>query len=168
MAHPSIALIRALESTVARLKDGATYRWTHMGACNCGHLAQTVTQHSREELHRMALQKSGDWGEQVVDHCPTSGFPIDHVIDTLLSLGLTRNDLWHLERLSDPVVARRARQDGKGHLDHRRREDVVRYFEAWADLLREGLVIEGDRVDGAGQTPPAPAPAVAAAIKGAA
>ncbi len=41
-------LIEALRRTAARLATGAEYRWTHMGSCNCGHLAQTVTELCRE------------------------------------------------------------------------------------------------------------------------
>ncbi len=129
-------LIEALRVTAARLAAGAEYRWTHMGSCNCGHLAQTVTRLPREEIHRLALQKAGDWGEQALDHCPTSGYPIDHVIRSLLDLGLTGDDLRHLERLSDARVLRRLPVDRR-HLDQRDRDDVVVYLRTWADLLEE-------------------------------
>ncbi|MEM8964472.1 MAG: hypothetical protein AAGD38_23500, partial [Acidobacteriota bacterium] len=107
MARPHPDLIEALRSTARRLENGAEYRWTHMGSCNCGHLAQTVTKLSRAEIHRMALEKAGDWQRQVIDHCPTSGYPMDHVIAALLDLGLNREDLARLERLSSTEVLRR-------------------------------------------------------------
>ncbi len=50
--------------------------------------------------------------------------------------GLTRDDVWHLERLSDPDVLRRL-PAGERHLDHRRREHVVRYLSTWAGLLED-------------------------------
>ena len=131
-AHPD--LIEALRRTAARLAAGAEYRWTHMGSCNCGHLAQTVTKLSQEEIHRRALERAGDWGEQAREYCPTSGYPIDHVIAALLDLGLTRGDLWHLERLSDPEVLRRL-PAARRNLCCRERRDVVVYLRTWADLL---------------------------------
>ena len=139
MARPEPRLIEALRATARRLESGASYRWTHMGMCNCGHLAQTVTGHPKEELHRMALEKAGDWSQQVVDYCPTSGFPMDHVITSLLNLGLTQSDLRHLEWLSDQTILRRIpvhRRPGQGrYLDRRRRSDVVLYLRTWADHL---------------------------------
>lgn len=141
MARPEPRLIEALRSTAQRLESGASYRWTHMGMCNCGHLAQTVTGRRKEDLHRMAQEKAGDWSQQVVDYCPTSGFPMDHVITSLLDLGLTASDLRHLEWLSDSDILRQIPADprsGPGHyLDRRRRSDVVLYMRTWADQLED-------------------------------
>ncbi len=123
-----------LRRTAARIEAGATYRWTNQGACNCGHLAQTLTSQSREELHRIALQKAGDWSEHAVDYCPTSGLPIDHVLTTMFDAGLTPEDLVHLERLSDPQVLATLPL-GERYLDYRQRDDVVRYLRAWAALV---------------------------------
>ena len=47
MARPSRRLIDALRATARRLEDGARYEWGHMGRCNCGHLAQTLTTYTR-------------------------------------------------------------------------------------------------------------------------
>lgn len=136
MSEVDPRLIEALRSTAKRLSHGATYRWTHMGMCNCGQLAQTVTRRSREEIHRMALQKAGDWGRQALEYCPDSGLPMDHVIGEMLNLGLTRRDLRHLELLSDPEVLGRL-PAGERHLDKRSRDDVVAYMRLWADLLED-------------------------------
>ncbi len=133
---PGPELIAALRTTARRLESGADYRWTHMGSCNCGHLAQTLTRLPKEEIHRLALERSGDWGEQAREYCPTSGFPMDHVLAVLFDVGLTRDDVWYLERLSDPEVLRRLPL-GERHLDHRRRRDVVRYLRTWASLLED-------------------------------
>ncbi|MCZ7679000.1 MAG: hypothetical protein M5U28_09700 [Sandaracinaceae bacterium] len=141
MARPSRTLIAALRATAARLAAGSRYQWTHQGACNCGHLAQTLTRRSREELHRLAVQRAGDWGEHAVDYCPASGHPIDAVLGEMLDAGLELADVGHLERLSDVAVLRRFPL-GERALDHRRREDVVRYLEAWAELLEERLAVE--------------------------
>lgn len=138
MAFATAQLIDALTRTAARLREGADYQWTHMGACNCGHLAQTVTHLSRAQLHALALEKPGDWSEQAIDFCPTSGFPMDHVIATMLELGLTTRDLVHLERLTDAAVVS-SLPLSRRHLDYRKRDDVVLYLETWARLLSHQL-----------------------------
>ena len=44
MAYATPVLIEALRATALKLDSETTvYRWTHMGACNCGHLAQHLT-----------------------------------------------------------------------------------------------------------------------------
>lgn len=136
MARPTRALIDALRSTADRLLSGSRYRWTHMGACNCGHLAQTITRRSHEEIHRLAVEKAGDWGEHALEYCPQSGYPIDHVLGEMLALGLELEDVEYLEKLSDPRVLRRF-EPGERSLSYRDRTDVVRYLRAWADLLEE-------------------------------
>lgn len=133
------SLARALRITADRLDGGATYRWTHQGACNCGHLVQTIARRTPEEIHRLALERAGDWSEHARDHCPTSGYAIDHLIDELLALGLSTDDIVHLERLSDRTVLRRL-PPGERELDHRRRDHTVRYMRAWAGKIEaEGL-----------------------------
>lgn len=136
MAHPSLTLITALLRTAARLREGAEYQWGHLGMCNCGHLAQTITARSRREIHEAALERGGEWADRVREYCPSSGFAIDAIIDELLALGLTSGELADLERLSDDRVLRRLPAERR-HLVHNSRDDVVLYLETWAALLRE-------------------------------
>ncbi len=136
MATATPKLISALRTTAARLREGSNFQWGHMGSCICGHLAQTVTELSPAEIHRRAMERHGDWSEQSVEHCPTSGLAIDHVIDEMLALGLHIGDLRHLEKLSDPrilarVPARWLRRQDRNH--------AVQYMEAWAELLEDEL-----------------------------
>lgn len=144
LSDPRLPLVVALRQTAARLQSGADFRWTHMGACVLGHLTQTVTHKTAAEIHRIALEKRGDWAEQAqdtlgIERCPSSGYAMDHVLATLEGLGLTAADIAHLERLSDPAVLRRFPLDAR-HLDHRVRDDVVRYLEAYAALLEDASV----------------------------
>jgi hypothetical protein len=143
MARATLELVQALRVTASRLASGAQYRWTHLGACNCGHLAQTVTHHSPEQLRRWALERPGDWTERAIDYCPTSGYPIDHVISSLLELGLAPEDIGHLERLSCPRVLRRLTPTLRTELSYRERAHVVAYLAAWADSLEKELLGNG-------------------------
>ncbi len=138
MARPTIPLISALRTTAARLDGGASYKWSHFAQCNCGNLAQTITSLSPTEIYEAAFQRSGDWGEQAMEFCATSGYPIDYVIGKMLELGMSRDDVRHLERLSDPEVCRRIGWS----LRHSSRDDVVAYMNTWADLLEERLASE--------------------------
>ena len=138
MARASIQLIQALRETAQRLAHGAAYQWGHMGSCNCWHLAQTITRYSKGTIHGAAMWRHGDWREQLRDYCPLSGLPLDKIVDQMLDLGLTREDLAHLERLSHPVIVQRLPTERK-RLLHNRREDVVLYLDNWAALLEEAL-----------------------------
>ncbi len=138
MAQPTLELISALRHTAARLSSGGHYQWGHMGACNCGHLAQTITNVPKHAIHEWALERVGDWETQANQYCPASGYRIDEVISAMLALGMTRRDIRNLERLSDPRVLGRLRE-GERRLARNRREDVVRYMRAWADLLEDEL-----------------------------
>lgn len=141
MAHARIELIEALHTTAARIEGGATFRWTHMGACTCGHLAQTLTQLTPAEIHRRALERRGDWSEQADDVCGASGLPIDEVHRAMLEIGLELRDIAELERLSGPEVLRTFPADER-QLDHRDPKHVVRYLRAFAALLEQRLVRE--------------------------
>ena len=88
----------------------------------------------------MALLKAGDWKDQTIDHCTTTGLTIDHIIASMMELGLTRNDIVHLERLSDQRVLRRISLDRRQKMDHRKREDVVLYMQEFARMLEEELL----------------------------
>ena len=132
----SATLSEALRVTIARLEAGADYQWGHFGACNCGHLAQTVTQRSRAELHEAAVQRARDWGDAAVEYCATSGYPIDHILSEMLALGLTLDDIRHLEQLSDRRILRRLPVERR-FLRRNRREDLLLYLSAWVDMLDE-------------------------------
>jgi hypothetical protein len=159
MATPTLELISALRVTVQRLRSGERYQWTHQGCCNCGHLAQTITRQDRATIHQLALEKAGDWGEKAVEYCPTSGYPIDHIIGQMLAIGLTREDIYHLERVSDRRVLLRL-PEGQRDLQRNRREDVILYMETWAALLEEALGLDprGDDPRGLRALSPRPAP----------
>ncbi len=140
MARPTPMLAQALWTTAARLREGSAFAWGHMGRCNCGHLAQTLTARTPADIHAAAQERTGDWREQTREYCPTSGLAIDALIEELLAAGLTLSDLRHLEDLSDPAVLARV------PARHLRRSDVhhtIQYLEAWAELLAADLARAG-------------------------
>ncbi len=147
MAQATVELIRALRATVERLRGETSYQWGHMGECNCGHLAQTITALSKGEIHAWALEREGDWAAQANDYCPTSGYRIDDIISEMLAIGMALDDIGYLERLDDPAVLARVRDDsGQPGLYLRRnpRDDVVLYMATWAELLAESLPADAD------------------------
>ncbi|GAB4519888.1 MAG: hypothetical protein Tsb0020_38450 [Haliangiales bacterium] len=147
MAQATVELIRALRVTVERLRGETSYQWGHMGECNCGHLAQTITALSKGEIHAWALEREGDWAAQANDYCPTSGYRIDDIITEMLAIGMSLDDIGHLERLDDPAVLARVRADtGQPdlHLCRNLRGDVIVYMAAWAELLTESLPAGAD------------------------
>jgi len=139
MARPNPELIDILRKTAKRLKKSPEYQWGHMGSCNCGHLAQEITDLDKKEIHQRAMMRYGDWSEQLNDYCPHSGLPLDKVITVMLEKGLDPDDLRHLERLSDQKVLRRL-PEAKRYPSHNNRNDVILYFNTWADLLEEQLI----------------------------
>jgi hypothetical protein len=142
MATPTLPLIQALRNTAQRLATEAPYQWGHMGSCNCGHLAQTITKLTKGEIHARAMQRAGDWERQLTDYCPTSGLPIDETIDEMLALGFSRQDLAQLERLASPAVRAALPFERREALRHNQRDDVVLYLRTWADLLEQQLLAD--------------------------
>ncbi|WKZ61119.1 MAG: hypothetical protein QY309_06455 [Cyclobacteriaceae bacterium] len=139
MAKASLQLVDALRKTARKLSQSSEYQWGHMGSCNCGFLAQEITRLNKAEIHRRAMERYGDWNEQLNDYCPTSGLPLDDVISEMIAFGFDADDLKHLERLSDPTILRTFPLEER-NLKHNIKSDVVRYLGAWANLLEQQLV----------------------------
>ena len=130
-----IELAENLESTARTLRQGAPYRWTHQGRCNLGHLIQTVTGLEAAHIHRVATQAEGEWLDHAANYCATSGLAVDSLIERVLALGLTLDEVADVERLASNRVLRWL-PAGRRTLDYRQRQDVVLYFETWAQVLR--------------------------------
>jgi hypothetical protein len=139
-SRASLPLIQALRDTARRLATEAPYQWGHMGSCNCGHLAQTITHLTKAEIHTQAMQRYGDWERQLVDYCPTSGLPFDQTIDEMIALGFSREDLTNLEKLGDHTVRAAIAFERRNALRHNQRDDVVLYLRTWADVLEQRLL----------------------------
>ena len=138
MARATIELVVALRRTAARLDEGATFQWSHFANCNCGHLAQTITDLDPRLIYEAAFERPGDWGEQAREYCPTSRMPMDAILGKMYELGMEPTDVRHLERLDDPRVLARLPEDRR-RLRKVDREHAVTYMRAWADLLEAQL-----------------------------
>jgi hypothetical protein len=138
MAQATIQLIGALRETAVRLRNGAAYAWGNHGACNCGNLTQVVTKLSKEEILAHAHTGIGEWTELAEDYCGVTNAPAGLLITKLQEIGLTPSDIHNLEYLEDKAVLQRL-PGGFRWLQRNVREDVIVYFETYADLLEEQL-----------------------------
>jgi hypothetical protein len=144
MARPSENLIKSLRTTADRILNSPDYQWGHMGACNCGHLAQEITMKSKAEIHKRAMYGNGDWNDQLNDYCGVSGQPFEEVIAEMLHFGFDVDDLKHLEKLSDKRILERMPFDAL--LRYNVKEDVALYITLWADMLKEELAATEKRM----------------------
>ncbi|MCB0355091.1 MAG: hypothetical protein KDD64_16275 [Bdellovibrionales bacterium] len=129
-------LVQALQDSAARLRSGASYEWGHVGRCNCGHLAQSITRLSDREIYSRFLPKLDEWSEHANEYCSSSGSPIETIFETLERHGFHASDIKHLEFLSDPRVLGRISAE-RLPLRRNERNDVISYMEALADILSE-------------------------------
>ncbi len=143
MAQPNIILIDALRKTANNLQNGAYYHWGHHGACNCGNLLQVVTTLTREEIVNYAHSGIGEWTELAEEYCDISGTPAYMMISELNKIGLTPTDIHFIEYLEDREVLNYL-PGGFRWLKRNVREDVIAYFEAFANMLEEKLLQQID------------------------
>jgi hypothetical protein len=141
MAHPNIELVEALRQTAKKLKNGAHYAWGNHGACNCGSLLQSVTQLTKEEILTYAHTGIGEWTELAEDYCGITNAPAALLVSKLTGIGLTPTDIHNLEYLDNRAVLERL-PGGFRWLKRNVREDVIVYFETFADMLEEKLLDE--------------------------
>lgn len=139
MAKTQLEVIDALRKTAEKIELSPDYQWGHMGSCNCGFLAQHITKHTKQQIHRSAMERYGDWNEQLSDYCPTSGLKMDDLISDMINFGFDVDDLRHLERLSDPKVLQTLPPHQR-NLRQNVKADVIIYMRQWADLLESTLL----------------------------
>lgn len=146
MAKASIPVITAIQKTIEKLSMSDKYQWGHMGSCNCGFLAQEVLKMDSRTIHQRAMERHGDWNEQLNDYCPTSGHRMDDIISGLLDFGFDSDDLKHLERLSDTKILGMLPLQ-KRNLRHNNKEDVLTYLKTWQRMLEEEILSEVSYID---------------------
>jgi hypothetical protein len=130
----NLRLAFALRSTADRLAEGARYEWGHVGRCNCGHVAQTLTDLDDRQILRIFGQDLGEWTEHARSRCADTNRDLVALFDVLHTAGMSHEDVLHLENLSDPRILARLPEDARD-LRRNERSDVVCYLRAYADLL---------------------------------
>lgn len=141
MARHTLSVIRRLQCTAQELENCTDYQWGHMGSCNCGFLARKITALPKHKIHSFAIQRQGDWSEQLNDYCPGSGLPMDNLISDMIAFGFDAKDLSHLERLSDRTILQTLPKEKQNLIRHSK-ADVILYLKAWAALLESKLIEE--------------------------
>lgn len=139
MAKPNIELINALRETVSRLRNGAYYAWGNHGACNCGNLVQSITALKKEEILKYAQSGIGEWTELAEEYCGDTHAPVNLLIQKMQMIGLTPVDIHNIEYLQDKEILN-ALPGGFRWLKRNVREDVIVYFETFANVLEEKLI----------------------------
>lgn len=139
MATATVELVQALRETATRLKNGAAYAWGNHGCCNCGNLLQVITNLSKEEILQYAHTGIGEWTELAEDYCGVTDAPISLLLYKLEQAGLNTNDIHNLEYLEDRDVLKNL-PGGFRWLSRNKREDVIVYFETYANMLEEKLL----------------------------
>jgi hypothetical protein len=139
MAFTNRKLITSLRQTAQRLKEGNTYAWGNHGSCNCGNLLQVVTNMSSAEILAYAHTGIGEWTELAEEYCQVTDIPAYSLIAHLEKIGLTPSDIHNLEYLEDRKVLD-ALPGGFRWLKRNNREDVIAYFETFANLLEQELM----------------------------
>jgi hypothetical protein len=139
MAKQTVEVVIALRNTATAIENSPDYQWGHMGSCNCGFLAQHVTHLNKSDIHQSAMERYGNWNEQLNDYCPTSGFRIDDIISAMIAFGFDTDDLKHLERLSDGRVLGTLPTESR-NLNKNNKEDVIVYLRAWAGMVEEEII----------------------------
>lgn len=140
MAKPNEFLISKLRETAQNIESGATYSWGHVGKCNCGHLVQAITPMDSKDIYTKAQrQRLDEWSEFANDYCPSSGMPVDSIIDTLLDAGLEIKDITDLEYLTNKKILK-ALPGGFRYLQKGDRNDAVLYLKTWAGVLETEMV----------------------------
>lgn len=139
MALATFKLVDALRETAHRLKNGAYYAWGNHGGCNCGNLLQVVANISKEEILQYAHTGIGEWTELAEDYCGVTNAPFTLMIKKMQEIGLTPTDIHNLEYLEDKAVLQQL-PGGFRWLKRNLRDDVVVYFETYANLLEQELI----------------------------
>jgi hypothetical protein len=142
MSSVNFELIEAIRKTIIKLKKGSPYQWGHMGACNCGNLAQELIHLTKAEIHKYAMEKSGDWNDQLIDYCPDSGYPMDLMICKMIQKGVKVSELMHLEKLSDPNILKNIPFPKRNNMEKNNLFDVILYFETWLEILENQWIKE--------------------------
>jgi hypothetical protein len=81
----------------------------------------------------------GEWTELAQDYCGVTNAPVDFLLSKLSEVGLTPSDIHHLEYLDNREVLDNL-PGGFRWLKKNERQDVIDYFETFADIMEAKLL----------------------------
>ena len=110
-------LIDAIDAVIKELEAGTlSHNWREYHACNIGLIARVITGKSGKDItdELTVIKKdyseaglgsdNNHWSDYVEYFCPISGLSKVELFRTLQEVGMSREDMMHLEYLSDPKV----------------------------------------------------------------
>lgn len=138
MAKANLKIIAVLERTIKKLQNKNTkYDWKMIGCCNAGCLIRAaIPGLSVRDLHIAGIQKHGDWEMLETLYRERSTYKIDNILSELYAMGFEQGDFTEVENLSNEEILSRIEREGEA-IKRDNRENVIRYFKAWAQMLRE-------------------------------
>jgi hypothetical protein len=98
-----------------------------------------ITPLSRQEIMSYAQTGIGEWTELAEDYCGVTNAPVDLLLSKLSEAGLTPTDIHNLEYLDNREVLENL-PGGFRWLKRNERQDVIAYFETFADMLEARLL----------------------------
>lgn len=150
-------LISALESVISGLESGSVnYDWEKVCQCNCGLVAQAITGLQDKELYEKLLhpmiekyhdasegrrklnhKKKYDptWCQLVAEYCPLTGMPMEGIFKILYEAGMTRENIAHLENLSDKTILERAEINTESIINYKKER-----LEVKKRVYRDGIL----------------------------
>lgn len=135
-------LIDALRSAANKVEKNKTiYNWNQRQTCNCGVVAQEITNISITDLTDQMLMITHlgrTWTElSSLNTCSVTGSSIQDILSKLDAAGLKRSDFTELEYLSNPDILKLANINTFQPQYYENRDNFVKYARAWADMLEE-------------------------------
>ncbi len=94
---------------------------------------------TKEEILQYAQSGIGEWTELAEEYCENTNAPVNLIIRKLERIGLTSADIHNIEYLQDTEVLN-ALPGGFRWLERNVRDDVIVYFETFANILEEKLI----------------------------
>lgn len=123
------------------------YNWGRYENCNCGIVTQGLLNMSPDDIQRHMTNNKNSrlipgaffgWSTQVQHFCSITGITNDKIFKSLFKVGLSTDDIIHLEYLSDKKILKRAKiWTFLTPNYHKKKKNLIKYLRAWIDILEE-------------------------------
>lgn len=171
-------LIQKLQIAIHGLEtDSVKYNWYNPCSCNCGIVAQSMLGMSMAELDKriqvpfssknlrqyLIINQNDSlecsWRNAVKAYCPMTGKPLDEIFSQLNEAGLSREDMCHLEYMTNPLILKKANIETTRMQDslfgrlfkiyepysyYKQADNLIKYLSAWVEILKEETAPDSD------------------------